>query len=172
MIFIYAFFGIIALTLLIAWFMPNRYDVHQSMVIKAPVSKVFEQVTDLHHFHEWNPWQRMDPNPKAEVKGQPKTVGHSYSWEGKKIGVGSLTIRAVQQDKSVDFDLEFIKPWKSKADDGWVFEAIPEGYCRATWKNSGELPFPVARLMGPMIKKQLNQQFVQGLNNLREACEV
>jgi hypothetical protein len=40
-----------------------------------------------------------------------------------------------------------------------------------TWQNSGQLPWPIASLMGPMINKNLNHQFEQGLNNLKKMCE-
>jgi uncharacterized protein YndB with AHSA1/START domain len=172
MIFLYAFAGLVVLVLIIAMLLPGKYDVEKTIIINAPASKVFDHVGDLHHFREWNPWQRMDPDPKSHIEGTPKTVGHKYNWTGKKIGVGSLTIRKVVPDTSIDFDLEFIKPWKSKADDMWTFEAVGENSCKATWRNTGELPFPVARLMGPMIRKQLNQQFEQGLNNLKQGCEA
>jgi hypothetical protein len=40
-----------------------------------------------------------------------------------------------------------------------------------TWQNSGQLPWPMARLMGPMINKGLNKQFGIGLDNLKKLCE-
>ena len=70
------------------------------------------------------------------------------------------------------FDLEFLKPWKSKAKDNWLFEAWGNNETKVTWQNSGALPWPMASLMGPMIIKNLNFQFQQGLNNLKQMCEA
>jgi uncharacterized protein YndB with AHSA1/START domain len=171
MIFLYVFLGFIAAMLLLSLILPAKYNVQQSAVINAPIGKVFDHVANLNNFRNWNPWQKMDPTTISDIEGNPKTTGHKYSWQGKKNGMGSLTIRSIVENKNIDFALEFIKPWKTKADDSWAFEETAEG-TKATWRNSGELPWPMARLMGPMINKQLNYQFLQGLKNLKEACEA
>ena len=60
-----------------------------------------------------------------------------------------------------------LKPWKAKAKDNWHFESWGDGNeTKITWQNSGALPWPMARLMGPMIQKNLGHQFEQGLSNL------
>ena len=97
--------------------------------------------------------------------------GHRYEWEGKKVGVGSLTLRAID-DKHIHFDLEFLKPFKAKGKDNWLFEHWGNGNeTKVTWQNSCGLPWPIASLMGPKIVKDLNVQFVTGLNNLKKLCE-
>jgi hypothetical protein len=85
--------------------------------------------------------------------------------------VGSLTINSID-NKHIHFDLEFLKPWKSRAKDNWLFEAWGDGSeTKVTWQNSGNLPYPMARIMGPMINKNLNKQFEEGLGNLKKMCE-
>jgi hypothetical protein len=86
------------------------------------------------------------------------------------VGVGSLTLRGCNPYTDVQFDLQFIKPFKSEANDEWTFEDNGNNTCTVTWINSGLLPAGMARLMGPMIKSQLNKQFVEGLNNLEKLC--
>lgn len=170
MIVLYAFLGLLAFLLILALVLPGRYDVHKSTIIQKPVGEVFLKVADLHYFHDWNPWQKTEPSAKADIQGQAASIGHSYSWDGKKIGMGSLTISSLEKDKSIDFVLNFIKPWKATASDTWRFE--PDGEkTKVIWRNNGELSFPIARLMGPVINKQLNRQFVEGLRNLKQLCE-
>ena len=96
--------------------------------------------------------------------------GHQYAWRGKKVGMGSLTISDLD-DRHIHFLLQFLKPWKAKAKDNWLFEAWGEGETKVTWENSGDLPWPMARLMGPLLNKNLNYQFEQGLINLKKLCE-
>ena len=84
--------------------------------------------------------------------------------------MGSLTLRDIDS-KHIHFDLAFFKPWKSQAKDNWLFEPWGNGETKVTWQNSGQLPWPIASLMGPMINKNLNHQFQQGLNNLKKMCE-
>ena len=171
MIVVYIILGLIGLLLLIAALMPKSYNIEKSNIIKRRAIDIMSKVGNLNSYSEWNPWQQMDPTAKATITGTPNTSGHKYAWEGKKIGIGSLTLNSLD-NKHIHFDLEFLKPWKAKAKDNWLFEPWGDGgETKVTWQNSGELPWPMARLMSPMINKNLNQQFVTGLNNLKKLCE-
>lgn len=170
MIFVYIILGLIVALLIAASLMPKAYNVEKTIVIKKPVPEVMNYIGDLNHYSKWNPWQQADPTAKSTISGTPKISGHQYAWVGKKTGVGSLTLKDMD-DRHIHFLLEFFKPWKSKAKDNWLFEPWGEGEAKITWQNSGDLPWPMARLMGPMITKNLNHQFEQGLNNLKKMCE-
>lgn len=171
MIVVYIIVGLVALLLLIAALLPGSYNVEKTAIIKKAVTDVMSRVGDLNYYSQWNPWQQMDPSAKATISGTPKTPGHKYEWEGKKVGVGALTLNSID-NKHIHFLLEFFKPFKSKAKDNWLFENWGDGSeTKVTWQNSGEFPWPIARLMGPTITKQLNDQFVTGLNNLKKMCE-
>jgi hypothetical protein len=171
MIIIYIILGLIVLLLIIAALLPKKFNVEKTVVINKPVSLVMGYVGDLNYYSKWNPWQQSDPSATNTITGTPKTPGHKYAWQGKKIGVGSLTLRSLDS-KHIHFDLEFLKPFKSKAKDNWLFEPWGNTESKVTWQNSGELPWPMASLMGPMITRGLNKQFEQGLNNLKKMCEV
>jgi hypothetical protein len=170
MIFVYLFAGAVIGILLISAVMPRRYKVEKSTVIKRTVDEVMDKVGDLNNYANWNPWQQMDPFATKTITGTPKSVGHKYTWHGKKVGEGSLTIRSIDEGH-INFDLEFLKPWKSHARDNWMFEGENNGETRVTWQNSGDLPWPMAMLMGPIINKNLNHQFQKGLNNLKKMVE-
>ena len=171
MIVVYVILGLIVLLLVIAAMMPKSFNVEKSAIIKRSVPEVMNRVGDLNYYSKWNPWQQMDPSTKATITGTPKTSGHKYAWEGKKVGVGALTLNSLD-DRHIHFDLQFFKPWKSKAKDNWLFEHWGDGNeTKVTWQNSGELPWPMARLMGPRIVYWHNKQFEQGLGNLKKMCE-
>ena len=170
MIFVYLFIGAVTGILLISAVMPRRYNVEKSTVINKTIDDVMDKVGDLNNYASWNPWQQMDPSATKTVSGIPKSVGHKYVWHGKKVGEGSLTIRSINVNH-INFDLEFLKPWKSHARDNWMFKGENNGGTRVTWQNSGDLPWPMARLMGPIINKNLNHQFEKGLNNLKKMVE-
>ncbi|AXY76662.1 hypothetical protein D3H65_22870 [Paraflavitalea soli] len=167
---IYGFIGIILILLVIAFFLPGKYHIEKSLVIIQPVREVMARVADLNHYARWNPWQMMEPGSKMTIKGAPQTPGHEYWWKGKKIGEGRLILRSIDQ-KHVHFGLEFIRPWKSFANDNWLFEEWGNGETKVTWQNNGDLPYPMARLMGPYLIKNLNKQFEEGLRNLKKLCE-
>lgn len=171
MIVLYILLGLIVTLLVAAALMPGTYNVEKSTVIKKPAKDVMTCIGDLNCYRDWNPWAKIEPAAKTTITGSPLSAGHKYAWEGKKIGVGSLTFLSAD-DKHIHFDLEFIKPWKAKSKDNWMFEPWGDGNeTKVTWQNSGPLAWPVARLMGPMINKNLNHQFEQGLNNLKKMVE-
>ena len=171
MIVVYILLGLIVALLIGSALMSKVYNVERSIVISKPVAGVMNFIGDLNHYSKWNPWQQTDPTTKSTITGNPHTPGHKYAWEGKKVGVGSLTLEN-KDDRHIHFLLEFFKPWKSKAKDNWHFEPWGNGSeTKVTWQNSGELPWPMARLMGPMITKNLNVQFAAGLENLKKMVE-
>jgi len=170
MIIVYILVGLIVTVLLVSALMPKTFNIEKSIVISKPVSAVMDRVSNLNYYSQWNPWQQSDSTATNKITGTEKTPGHRYAWEGKKVGVGHLTLNSMDH-KHIHFDLEFLKPWKSKAKDNWLFEPWGDGETKVTWQNSGQLPWPIASLMGPMINKNLNHQFEQGLNNLKKMCE-
>jgi hypothetical protein len=171
MITVYVLAAVVTIFLVVPALMPPKYSVEKSIVVNKTPAQVFGHVANLNHYRDWNPWQKMEPGAKAAISGTPATPGHRFDWEGKKIGTGSLTIKSLNAPDSVNIDLEFIKPWKSKAEDNWTFEDQKNGTTKVTWHNHGPLPYPMARLMGPMVTKNLNQQFEQGLKDLKAMCE-
>jgi len=171
MIVIYIILVLIAFLLITAFLLPKIYNIEKSVIINKTTGDVMDKVGNLNFYSQWNPWQQADPTSKSTVSGTPKTAGHKYAWEGKKTGIGELRLVGIDE-KHIHFDLEFLKPWKSKAKDNWMFEQWGDGgETKVTWQNSGDLPWPMARLMGPMINKNLNHQFVVGLENLKKMCE-
>ena len=146
---VFIFLVVILGLLLVSLILPGKYHLEKTAIIKKSVPDVMDKIADLRHYAAWNPWQQSDPAAIGTITGIPKTIGHKYAWEGKKVGVGSLTLRDIDK-KHVHFILEFIKPFRS---------------------NNGELPFPIVRLMGPFLTKNLNKQFEAGLLNLKKMCE-
>lgn len=151
--------------------MPAAYTIEKTIIINKPLEDVFTKVGNLQYYSQWNPWQKMDPEAEQTITGTPLQPGHQYSWKGKKIGIGSLTLKEIN-DKEIHFKLQFIKPFNSKANDDWRFEAISPNETKAIWQNSGRFAWPSARLMGPMIMRGLHKQFDKGIANLKAMCEA
>ncbi len=171
MIVLYVILAFVGLFLITAAIMPSKYSVQKEIIINNSCSDVFEKVANFKYYREWNPWHKTEPNTSSEISGEAATVGHKFSWEGKKIGQGSLTVKGLMPPQEIILDLEFIKPWKSQALDSWTFTDLKNGTTKVVWNNNGPLPYPMGRLMGSLIIKNLNHQFEQGLNNLKELCE-
>src|ERR1044072_258290 len=89
---IYILVAVIIILLVVALYLPDGYFIEKHAIIKNTRDVVIDKVTNLHHYAQWNPWQKTAPQSKQIITGEPKTPGHKYAWEGKKVGVGSLTL--------------------------------------------------------------------------------
>jgi len=96
-----------------------KIRVEKSIKIKASVEKIAESLSSFKEWSSWSPWLIMDPEAVVKVAEDEK----SYSWEGKRVGAGNMTIQNITGNEKVDYKLVFLKPWKSKADVSFVMKA-------------------------------------------------
>ena len=115
--------------------MPNIH-VSKSILIKAPAEQIYRKLNDFSHWTAWSPWLIQEPEAKVDVS----VGGKSYAWEGKRIGSGNMAVTAETRNQSIDYDLTFLKPWKSTAK--VRFELEPKGEStEVTWFMDSSLPF-------------------------------
>jgi len=167
---LYLLLGIIALILIVAAFLPSSYTVERSVEIAKPPEVVYPLVADYNNWLKWSPWPKMDPEAKQTVTGTPGAPGHSWSWEGETSGVGSMTLASAEENRSVQAKLVFKKPMESEADDSILLEPTPTG-TKVTWRNSGNLPYPIGRFFGLGIEGMLGPQFEEGLAGVKSIAE-
>ncbi len=56
----------------------NNYHYEKSMVINAPKEKIWQQVSSMKAFNQWNPWMKLDPSMKIVYSGNTGEVGDKY----------------------------------------------------------------------------------------------
>jgi hypothetical protein len=152
------------------YFLPNQYNVSNSIEINKPVDVVYAQLNDFNRWHAWSPWAEKEPTAQTTIEGTPGAKGHKMSWDGKQLGAGSMTLSWADMNKTIHSDLEFLKPFKAKAKDQWDFEAVGDK-TKVTWTNSGGLAYPMGRLFGISVSKMMNEEQRHGLDNLKKYCE-
>src|SRR4029079_1405760 len=92
---------------------PDTMRIERKGTTAAAPATVYAILNDFHRFHEWSPWQKLDPDMKVDIQGGPGT-GSVYHWSGNaEAGEGRMTITDSQPDSHVGMDLEFIKPFES-----------------------------------------------------------
>ncbi len=139
-----------------------KFHVEKSILIDAPLSKVYKCISDLNHWNKWSPWLVLEPEARFKVAED----GKSYSWEGDRVGSGEMKILSEEENQSVDFDLHFLKPWKSQAD--IRFELSEEaGKSKVTWFMDSKLPFFLF-FMKKMMVAMLGMDFDRGLKMLQD----
>jgi uncharacterized protein YndB with AHSA1/START domain len=173
MIVVYIILGLIALILILAAIAGTACNFEKSIVIAAPLDKVWENVRTLHAINKWNPWMDLDPNMKVQYSGDDGTPGASFSWDSpvKQAGAGRQTILSVADRKQVATRVDFERPFKSV---GWGdIDLSNEGSgVRVNWSIKSRMPYPfnIFKLFGT-IEKSMDRDFGKGLNKLKMICE-
>ncbi|MBX2816374.1 MAG: SRPBCC family protein [Saprospiraceae bacterium] len=143
--------------------MPKMH-IDRKIEINAPAEKVRNVLADFHHWQAWSPWLITDPKARVKVRGD----GKYYSWEGPRTGDGNMTITG-ESDERIEYDLVFLKPWKSKAK--VAFEISPKGEATiVSWLMDSSLPF----FMFWMVKSMtayVSSDYDRGLAMLKEYIE-
>ncbi len=139
--------------------------VEKSVEIEAPAQKVFDTISDFHHWGAWSPWLITDPKAKVEVRED----GKYYEWTGKRTGDGNMTVLKENAPKRVDYDLTFLKPWKSTAKVAFLL-AEQDGKTKVTWNMESSLPFFLFWMKKSMTAF-VGSDYERGLNMLKEYIE-
>ncbi|GAB5418918.1 MAG: SRPBCC family protein [Crocinitomicaceae bacterium] len=143
-----------------------KVHVEKSVLINAPIDKVFKVVSDFHTWTTWSPWLVAEPDAKVTVRED----GKFYSWEGDVVGAGEMTISNEVENTSVDIDLQFLKPWKSKAKVSFAMKE-EDGGVRVMWDMDSSLPFFMF-WMKKMMVAFIGNDYQRGLTMLKDYVEL
>jgi effector-binding domain-containing protein len=145
-----------------------KFDIEKSIVVEAPLEKVREYVEDFNLWNSWSPWTILEPDCNVQVEGNPKSKGHSMAWSGEIIGSGRNTLDTYS-DYRLDYKLEFLKPWKSKADVYFEFEELGDS-TKVIWGMHSSMPFFLF-FMIKMMKNMVGMDYERGLTMLKAMVE-
>ncbi|TRX60797.1 hypothetical protein FNH22_07080 [Fulvivirga sp. M361] len=142
-----------------------KMNIDRSILIKAKPDQVYTKLNDFNHWKMWSPWLIMEPETRVTVSDDTKY----YEWEGDRVGSGNMKITNEVSGTSIDFDLEFLKPWKSTAK--VRFELMPEGDdTRVKWSMDSSLPFFMF-WMKKMMVAFVSMDYDRGLQLLKDYVE-
>ncbi len=145
-----------------------KYNVEKSIFIDKNISEVVSFVTDFTNWIKWSPWNVLEPKCKMVYSGNAGQVGHTMEWQGEYIGSGRQTLTKIENGH-YDYDVEFLKPFKSKSKAGMVLESF-EGGTKVTWTLDGSLPFFLFFMVNTM-KNWIGMDYERGLRMLKSVAE-
>ena len=149
---------------------PYAYSV--SATIDAPILAVFNILNDLGQMNSWSPFKAMDPNMVSVISDPSKGVGSRFSWDGKRIGKGSMTNIEVVKPSKVAFEMEFNNRKTEKALSEFLLSEV-EGGTQVTWAMSGERGFGgwfMGKVLG--LDSMMKKNFADGLGSLKRNIET
>lgn len=143
-------------------------DIHvtRAVSINAPKEKVYQAVADLNNWKVWSPWLIMEPEASVNVERD----GMYYEWEGKRIGSGNMMVIQQEENKWVNYDLTFLKPYKSEARVKFEIQEKGENSTEAIWYMDSKIPFYMF-WMKKQMEAWIGMDYVRGLNMLKDFAE-
>lgn len=143
--------------------MPKTF-VLKSIDINAPKSKVKNIVGNLNNWQAWSPWLICEPEAKVNVADD----GKFYTWEGSRVGAGEMQITN-ESDHTIQYDLTFLKPWKSKAKVEFKFDETGDT-TKTEWTMASTLPFFMF-WMKTKMEAWIGMDYDRGLKMLKSYTE-
>lgn len=161
--------SIIVILLVVVLIQPSQGHIEKSVVINAPASAVYAEVSSFKNFNAWSPWAKMDPQATYSIGEVPSGMGAKMSWDGKTIGKGSQWIEEAVENQRVKCGLAF-EGFEGKAYAEFVLSPEGEG-TKVTWTYDGDNVGMGGKAMWMMMKGALATQYEQGLNDLKQVIE-
>ncbi|MFT5077259.1 MAG: hypothetical protein ACI85B_002327, partial [Flavobacteriaceae bacterium] len=99
--------------------------------------------------------------------------GFISRWEGnKEVGIGEQEIKAIVENKQIDTELRFIKPWKSVSDAFLKVKELNSNSTEVIWGFSGvnKVPMNIMMLFFNM-DTSVGTDFNEGLESLKQVLE-
>jgi len=146
-----------------------KFQVSRSITINAPIENVYAVISDFSQWQPWSPWLIMEPEATVNVAADVQY----YEWDGDRIGSGNMRITNQHANTAVDYDLSFLKPWKSQAKVRFELTAVGDDgkSTEATWLLDSSLPFFMFWMKKSMTAF-IGMDYQRGLAMLKDYVET
>ena len=145
---------------------PKKIVIVRAGKINAPKAMVMQQIRYFRNWPNWSPWIAIEPTVKMEYGGKDGDLNSYYKWRGDETGEGKMTNISVMQDQ-LNYTLEFIKPWKGKADGYISTKSINEKSTYLVWSMTIESKYPL-NVFNFVTEKIVSDDFEKGIELLNK----
>lgn len=143
-----------------------QVQVKKTITINAPAEKVYDVIGDFTQWRVWSPWLIMEQEVRVNVAESKQ----SYEWAGNRVGSGNMHILQRDPCRSIDYDLNFLKPYKSNAKVRFELKETKSG-TETSWLLDTKLPFFMFFMKKPMTIF-LGMDYERGLAMLKDYVET
>jgi len=154
---------------------PNQQQVTKSVIINAPVKKVYEQMVLLQNFNNWSVWGQSDSSIRYTTNQLPDgQVGTTVMWEGNALlsGKGKIALTGLLPEKQITHHISLQEPQKLEADSRFDLQAQDATTTAVTWTFTipSKKPWNVFNLFFN-LEKEKGADFEKGLQALKLIIE-
>ena len=146
--------------------------IEKSITINRSSGFVFEYLKLTKNQDHFSVWNMSDPDMKKTHTGTDGTLGFIYSWDStmKNVGAGEQEITAIEEGKSIDYEVRFFRPMQNTGKTKFVITGIGNDSTSVAWIFESPSKFPMS-LLTPIFRKMLGKDIEKGLINLKTILE-
>lgn len=141
-----------------------KYSVTKKQTINKPINDIYNNIANLSNWEKWSPWACIDKETIITADNE------NLSWTSQFTGSGIMKIVS-KTDNEIHINLEFIKPFSSKADVLFKLRNNGNDTTDVTWNMQSSLPLFMIFLR-KLFKVMLGRDFDRGLTRLSYLCET
>jgi uncharacterized protein YndB with AHSA1/START domain len=163
---------LIALVLVAALFISKDFQFQRSVVINRPPEQVFSFLRQLKNQDQYSKWMMIDPAMKKTYRGLDGHPGFVYAWDSQQgdVGKGEQELNSLRENKEVQVELRFEKPFKNVMHMTLTTEGDEAGQTTTTMSVSGHNTYPT-NVMNLFIPAMLSKDVDTSLYNLKAVLE-
>lgn len=144
----------------------SSFTVSKSILIKAPLEKVYAAVAEFRQWPKWSPWLICDPACRVNFAED----GRKYHWDGPVAGTGTMTVLAKVPQRTIRYRLMMMKPVNSISEVAFDVRA-KDKETEVIWNMEGSLPIFLFFVKGTM-KAAIGMDYTRGLAMLKDYVET
>jgi hypothetical protein len=166
--------AIIAIPLVAALFVKKEYSVEREISVDRSKPEVFEYIKYLKNQDNFSKWANMDPQMEKSYRGTDGTVGFVSAWNSQQddVGQGEQEIIKILDGERIDYELRFLRPFKSISPAYMTTESESENRTRVVWGFNGKMNYPMNLMLLFMdFEKMIGEDLELGLINLKAELE-
>lgn len=151
--------------------MPHAH-LDASISIRAPAQAVFDRMSDLSRFHEWNPFPAMDPTTVSRHEGPAAGPGAVFHYQGERLGKGRMEIAAIEPPRRIDIHMTF---WRgdtaTNSKSAFVIHDVG-GSSDVHWTFDEQRGLGMYLVGKLMFDRMMTRTFRSGLETLKSLVEA
>jgi hypothetical protein len=135
---------LLAVPLVVALFIKKEYSVERHCIIKKDNHEVFDYIRIMKNQQFYNKWLMTDPKTKFHYIGTDGQPGFVLAWDSTEddVGKGEQEMTKIDNGKSVDYEIRFIRPISSTSRAFLHTDSITPSLTNVTWRFEGKMPYP------------------------------
>jgi len=165
---------IIAVPLILAFFLTKNYSIEREIIIDRPKQEVFDYIKYLKNQEKWSVWGTTDPTMKTACSGTDGAVGFAYSWESnnKKVGKGKQEITKIIDGERIEYTEWDLRYANLHTQSCWITEVVSENATRIKWIYTGRVNYPLNLMILFFEKLMGDGSLYPSLESLKAKIEL